>query len=267
VVTRALPPGPRGSAKVPVGVDLDGKLRVADLESPVNAHVLVAGTTGSGKTEWLRMAIAGLLQANTPDTLRLLLIDPKLAAFTELKRSPFLHGPHGFWPLSGGEVGELLEDLTAEMDRRYRLFAAQGVDDLRSYLDKTRSALPRIVCFCDEYFSLVSQDRAQKKQIEGAVALLGAKARAAGVHLILATQQPSRQVIQGPLDANIPCRVGLMTQSALESRMLLHAAGAERLTGFGDLLYRDIGEPIRLQAPWLSPEERARIFSARAGCP
>jgi hypothetical protein len=260
-VTRELPPGPRGSARVPIGVDLDGKLHTADLTSPINAHLLVAGTTGSGKTEWLRTAVAGLIHANTPDTLRLVLIDPKLAAFTDLKRSPFLWDKHGFWTIGDGDVVEILDDLAAEMDRRYQLLAARGVDDLRHYVEATGEVLPRIVCFCDEYFALISQDRHQRRQIEAAVGLLGAKARAAGIHLVIATQQPSRQVIHGPLDANIPCRVGLMTQSAIESRMLLQATGAERLTGFGDLLYRDVGEPVRLQAPYLSPEERARHFA------
>jgi energy-coupling factor transporter ATP-binding protein EcfA2 len=250
----------RGSARLPIGVDLGGKLRCADLSSPINAHVLVAGTTGSGKTEWLRMAIAGLLHANTPDTLRLVLIDPKLAAFTELRRSPHLWHRHGLWVPGDGDVVEVLDDLVAEMERRYKLFGASGVDDLGRYVEKKGAPLPRIVCFCDEYFALISQDRQQRKQIEGAVTLLGAKARAAGIHLVIATQQPSRQVIQGALDANIPCRVGLMTQSAIESRMMLQAPGAERLTGYGDLLYKDVGDPVRLQAPYLSPEERARMF-------
>lgn len=252
----------RGSARIPIGVDLSGKLRCADLASPNNAHILVAGTTGSGKTEWLRLAVAGLLHANTKETLRLVLIDPKLAAFAELKGSPYLWSKRGFWIPGDGDVVEVLEDLTAEMDRRYQLFGAEGVDDLARYVEKTGRPLARIVCFCDEYFTLISQDRQQRKRIEEQIFLLGAKARAAGIHLVLATQQPSRQVIEGALDANIPCRVGLMTQSAIESRMLLQAPGAERLTGYGDLLYKDVGEPVRLQAPWVSPEERARIFGA-----
>lgn len=253
--------GPRGSARLPIGVDLGGALHTADLSSPVHAHVLVAGTTGSGKTEWLRMAIAGLIHQNTPDTLRLVLLDPKLAAFTELGRSRFLWAKHGLWvPGEGTDVVEVLDDLVVEMDRRYRLLRDAGTDDLDRYLARTGATLPRIVCFCDEYFALVSQDRQQKKAIEGAIALLGAKARAAGIHLVIATQQPSRQIIQGALDANMPCRVGLLTQSAIESRMLLQASGAERLTGFGDLLYKDIGEPIRLQAPYVTPEERAKLF-------
>ncbi|WP_437966271.1 FtsK/SpoIIIE domain-containing protein [Sorangium sp. So ce260] len=254
----------RGSARLPIGVDVRGALRCADLSNPINAHVLVAGTTGSGKTEWLRMAIAGLLQTNTPETLRLLLLDPKLAAFTELKRSPFLWPRHGLWTPGGHvEAAEVLEDLAAEMDERYQRFSADGVDDLAQHIDKRGRPMPRIVCFCDEYFALISQSREQRRAIEQQIALLGAKARAAGIHLVIATQQPSRQVIQGALDANMPCRVGLMTQSAIESRMLLQTAGAERLTGNGDLLYKDVGDPVRLQAPYLAPDERRRLFGAR----
>lgn len=256
----------RGSARLPIGVDISGKLLCADLSSPLHAHVLVAGTTGSGKTEWLRMAIAGLIHTNTPSTLRLLLIDPKLAAFTELRRSPYLWSKHGLWvPGGGADIVEVLDDLVTEMDRRYQLASAAGADDLTHYVEKTGQPLPRIVCFCDEYFALISQGRQQRKEIEEKIFLLGAKARAAGIHLILATQQPSRQVVQGALDANMPCRVGLMTQSAIESRMLLQTTGAERLTGNGDLLYKAVGDPVRLQAPYLTPDERGRLFGATGG--
>lgn len=252
----------RGSARLPIGVDLGGKLRAADLSNPINAHVLVAGTTGSGKTEWLRMAIAGLIQANTPETLRLLLIDPKVTAFTELKRSPYLWSKHGLWiPGGGADVAEVLEDLAAEMDERYQRFGAAGVDDLTQLVEKQGKPLPRIVCFCDEYFALISQGRQERRLIEEKITYLGAKARAAGIHLVIATQQPSRQVVQGALDANMPCRVGLKTQSAIESRMMLQTAGAERLTGYGDLLYKDVGDPVRLQAPYLAPEQRRRLFA------
>lgn len=251
-----------GSSRLPVGVDVAGRLVCADLSSPINAHVLVAGTTGSGKTEWLRMAVAGLMTANTPETLRMVLFDPKLAAFSELRGSPYLWERHGLWvPGEDADAVDVLQDLVAEMERRYQLISAAGADDLARYRQATGARLPRIVCFCDEYFALVSQGRTQRRAIEAEIALLGSKARAAGIHLVLATQQPSRQIMQGVLDANMPCRVGLMMQSAIESRMLLHVSGAELLTGFGDLLYKDVGEPVRLQAPYLDPADRARIFA------
>ena len=254
-----------GSAKVPVGVDAAGRLHFADLASPVNAHLLVAGTTGSGKTEWLRMAVAGLLETNTPETLRLVLIDPKFTAFPELERSEYLLDDQAFWVL-GAERGasELLRDLVDETEHRYRQMREQGADTLHELVHKTGRSLPRIACVCDEYYALIGQNREEKRRIEESIFLLGAKARAAGVHLILATQQPSRKVIQGALDSNIPCRIGLLMAKAEESRMLLGVAGAERLAGNGDLLYKDLGPPQRLQAPYLDADERARVFGRRS---
>ena len=109
--------------------------------------------------------------------------------------------------------------------------------------------ITRIVCVCDVYYALIAGDSKKRKEIEMQVSLLGAKARAAGIHLILATQQPSREVVKGVLDSNIPARVGLMMVKREESKMLLGQAGAENLLGKGDLLFRDVGDPIRLQAP------------------
>ncbi|HEU4404769.1 MAG TPA: FtsK/SpoIIIE domain-containing protein [Polyangiaceae bacterium] len=256
---------PGGSSCLPIGVDLGGTLHLADLADPSSAHALVAGTTGSGKTEWLRTAIAGLVLTNTPETLRLVLIDPKRVAFSDLRRSPFLWTPSSFWDNGGdADVVELLEALAAEMDRRYGLLAEAGVDHLLEYAAKTGAAMPRLVCFCDEYFALLAQgDGAQEKAVKRLVGVLGAKGRAAGVHLVLATQQPSRKVVSGPIDANIPCRVGLMMANAIDSRMIIQAAGAERLTGRGDLLYKSIGDPVRLQSPYLASDERARVFGGR----
>jgi DNA segregation ATPase FtsK/SpoIIIE-like protein len=119
---------------------------------------------------------------------------------------------------------------------------------MNQFLGTTRHVLPRIVCVCDEYYALIAGDSKKRKEIELQVSLLGAKARAAGIHLILATQQPSREVVKGVLDSNIPARVGLMMVKKEESKMLLSQAGAENLLGKGDLLFRDVGDPIRLQA-------------------
>jgi DNA segregation ATPase FtsK/SpoIIIE, S-DNA-T family len=148
--------------------------------------------------------------------------------------------------------------LIEEMERRYQATRQSGADDLRSHVEKTGKPLARIVCVCDEYFALISQDKEEKKRIEGAVSLLGAKARAAGIHLVLATQQPSRAIITGAIQSNLPCRVALSLGSSIESNMILGSSGAERLTGSGDLLYRDFGDPVRLQAPFLIEEERKR---------
>lgn len=255
-----------GSSRLLVGVGIDGRCRFADLADPVNAHVLVAGTTGSGKTEWLRSALASLIVSNTPATLRLLLMDPKQTAFGELKSSPYLWAPYGFWiPGNKLEAADVLTALEAEMERRYKLLAEARVDDLRRYREKTRTRLPRIVMVCDEYYALLGQSgKEERKEIERAIAMLGAKARAAGIHMILAMQQASRKIIQGSIDTNIPCRVALRTQSAIESRMVLQADGSDQLTGYGDLLYKDIGEPVRLQGPLLDAEERLRLFAGQS---
>jgi S-DNA-T family DNA segregation ATPase FtsK/SpoIIIE len=259
IVDQLPAPGPRGSSRVPVGVSASGQLHCADLASSGRSHVLVAGTTGSGKSEWLRMMLAGLLVSNTPETLRIVTLDPKLVAFAELEKSPFLMSAEAWWiPGSGRDASEVFEELAAEMDARYATIHAAGADHLGEFVEKTGRMLPRIVCVCDEYFALISAGASEKKRIEAAIFLLGAKGRAAGVHLVLATQQPSRRVIQGALDTNLPCRVGLLTAKAEESRMLLGVTGAEQLTGAGDLLYKDFGEPVRLQAPYLGPSERGR---------
>lgn len=251
-----------GSAKIPVGVDPGGRLHLVDLSTDGRSHLLAAGTSGSGKSEWLRMMLAGLLTTNTPETLRIITLDPKVVAFQDLEKSRFLWKENSWW-IPGPEqrpASHLLHELMEEMERRYQLIREAQVDKLQEYIQKTGRPLPRIVCVCDEYFSLIAHDRNEKKEIEWAISLLGAKARAAGVHLVLATQQPSRATISGAIQTNLPCRVALTLTSAIESNMILGSPGAERLTLRGDLLYKDFGEPIRLQAPYLPEAERVAIF-------
>jgi hypothetical protein len=250
------PDGHRGSSRIPVGVNLSGELICADLATTEHAHLLVAGTTGSGKSEWLRLAIAGLILANTPETFRLLVIDPKRNAFHALRSSPFLWRPIVF--PDEQSASSVLEELADEMDARYRKL--DGADSIDQFAARTNQHLPRIVCVCDEYRDLISRSKEERKLIEAHICRLGAKARAAGIHLILATQQPSRDTIKGPLDANIPARVGLKMGKALESNMLLNEPGAEKLLGHGDLLFKDIGPPRRLQAPLLTEANRTAIF-------
>ncbi len=250
-----------GSALLPIGVDPAGQLRFADLASAGRSHVLVAGTTGSGKTEWLRMATAGLIAQNTPETLRLVTFDPKLSAFAELEQSRFLLSSDSFW-IPGGEHSavELFHRLIEEMERRYQAARSVGVDNLTEYVKKTERPLPRILVLCDEYFALMAVGKQEKQELELAVGLLGAKARASGIHLVLATQLPNRATVTAPIATNLPCRVALLLQSAIESRMMLGRSGAEQLTGSGDLLYKDFGDPVRLQAPYLPEAERRRFL-------
>lgn len=256
-------PATDGSALVPVGVDLAGRLQFADLSNAVNAHILVAGTSGSGKSEWLRSALAGLILANSPTTLRLVLIDPKRNAFTDLKGSPYLYGAGSIVYPPDDSAVDTLEMLIEEMEARYRDFEKHEADDLDRYIRKTGDRKPRIVCVCDEYADLVSANRTARRDIEAAISRLGAKARAAGIHLIIATQRPSRDIVAGALKANMSCKVALKTQSAIESRLILEESGAENLLGHGDLLFADIGKPARLQSPYLTEEDRVASFRRR----
>jgi S-DNA-T family DNA segregation ATPase FtsK/SpoIIIE len=248
-----------GSSLVPLGVDLSGSLKSVDLASPNTPHLLVAGTSGSGKSEWLRAAVAGMILSNTPATLRLVLIDPKRTAFTELKDSPYSYGPKGLiYPPEDSAI-ETLEALIEEMEDRYRRLSSQGVSDIAELSAKTGEVLPRIVCVCDEYADLIA-DRVTAKEVEGAISRLGAKARAAGIHLIIATQYPDRKTVGGALKMNLGGRVCLRTTTHVQSNMIINESGAERLLGKGDLFFLSIGSPERLQAPYLSAEDRARVF-------
>lgn len=247
-----------GGSHVPIGVDIYGQLICANLATTEHSHILAAGTTGSGKSEWLRLAIAGLIVTNTPETLRLLVIDPKRNAFHALRGSPYLWQPLVF--PDEQPVANVLKELGEEMDRRYRQL--DGADSHAQLVARSNIPLPRIVCICDEYRDLISRSREERKQIEDQICRLGAKARAAGIHLILATQEPRRETIKGPLDSNIPARVGLWMQKAQESRMLLSEPGAEKLLGHGDLLFKDAGPPRRLQAPLLTEANRVAIFGS-----
>ncbi len=258
-----------GESRVLAGMDLAGHPHFADFAAPEHAHMLVAGVAGSGKTEWLRSAIASLMVQNTADTLRLVLIDPKRNAFPELRKSPFLWRADAFLCPPEDDVVAMLEALVTEMEERYLRFEMERADDLAEYLRNGGAALPRIVCVCDEFGDLLMGSKAIREDIENAVNRLGQKARAAGIHLVLATQRPSRQVVSGVLKANLPCRVALKVTEALESRIILDRNGAENLLGRGDLLFSGGGEPVRLQAPLLDADDRRLVFefggAVRAG--
>ena len=252
------------SSRVPLGVDLLGSLKFADLANPVSAHMLVAGTTGSGKTEWLRMAIAGLMLQNTPSSLRFALIDPKGGAFTDWLSSPFLwNSEASVSPTGTVSPVQLLDVLIEEMEARYRAMEEEGVDDIARLAAKSRLKWPRIVCVCDEYADLVAQN-SERREVESRIARLGSKARASGIHLIIATQRPSRDIVEGTLKANLSAKVALRVNSSIESRLVLGVSGAESLLGSGDLLFQDAGVPIRLQAALLSPADRSEVFGASA---
>ncbi|MEO8627774.1 MAG: DNA translocase FtsK [Betaproteobacteria bacterium] len=240
-----------GVSRFAVGVTVDGKLHFAELASPESAHFLIAGTSGSGKSEWLRSTLASLLTSNTTSTLKLALIDPKRSAFGAFISSPYLWRPLVY---SDG-VEELLGGLVEEMERRYEALSRARVDNLADYNAAQSPSIPRIVCVCDEYADLLLADKKRRETIENQIARLGSKARAAGIHLMFATQRPSRDIVKGVIDANFSGRVALKVVRPIESRIILDASGAETLLGRGDLLYKDIGSPVRLQGLYVTRDE------------
>jgi len=198
--------------------------------------------------------------ANTPETLRLVLIDPKRNAFTELKGSPYLYGPRSLVYPPDDSAMDALEALIEEMEQRYRRFSSQAASDLTELHAKTGEVLPRIVCVCDEYADLIA-DRATKKEVEGAITRLGAKARAAGIHLIIATQRPSVNVITGIIKANLPSRIAFQVASQVDSRTIIDTKGADTLIGRGDMLFSPPGSSrlVRAQGAYVSDEEITSI--------
>lgn len=236
-----------GNSRLLVGVDLEGGPVFIDLAKPEHCHVLVVGTAGSGKSIWLRVAIASLVETNTPATLQLVLIDPKRNAFTAWRDSEYLLEPLIF-PDEVSPVA-VLHGLIEEMEARYKRMAEADVDDLVELVRREGRTTPRIVCVCDEYADLIEHGD-DRKQVEMAIARLGAKARAAGIHLILATQTPRREIVSGTIKANLPTCVGLRVSSSAEAR-IIETPGADLLLGHGDLILKSIGEPQRLQGALL----------------
>lgn len=225
-------------------------------------HLLVGGVPGGGKSEWLRCAVASLLLTNSPDRLRLVVIDPKKNAFADLVRSAYLWRANSLVDTPEGAVIPLLEDLIAEMGKRYDAFKRERTDDLAQYAAKTGTVLPRLVCVVDEFADLLmGSKKAEREEMEGGFIRIAQIGRAAGVHLILATQRPSRQVVSGLLKANIPARIALQVANRVESGVLLDQSGAQYLLGKGDLLLSSGGrEPIRLQSAWMTDQDRETLF-------
>lgn len=252
-------------AELLAGVDISGRPVMLDLANDTTPHVLVSGTTGSGKSEWLVMALTSLAASRSPEELKLVLIDPKRTAFMSLSASPYLWGDAGLVLPPDHDPIDVLDKLIDEMERRFGAFGAAGARDLREYAAQGHAAPapPRIVVACDEFMDLMLGS-SQRKAVESRIARLGAKARAAGIHLILATQQPRRDVVTGIIQANLPARIALRAESPIEAA-ITRCPGAERLLGKGDLLFRSLGEPKRLQAPLVAPETRDQILLRGSG--
>jgi S-DNA-T family DNA segregation ATPase FtsK/SpoIIIE len=190
-------------------------------------------------------------------------VDPKRTAFGELRGSAYLWPKLGLLTPPDQEMADAFDALIDEMEARYREFERQGIGALEQWRGEPKTKPPRIVLFCDEYADLV-HGAAERKELERRIARLGAKGRAAGIHLVLATQRASRDVVTGVIKANLAGRVCLRVAEAIESRLVLGAPGAENLTGHGDLLWSEGLEPVRLQAPLLDEAARRRLFGPGA---
>ena len=244
---------------VALGRDIQGTATCADLAKM--PHLLVAGTTGSGKSVCLNAMIVSLLYNATPDEVKLIMIDPKKVEFTVYRSIPHLLVPVVSNPRKAAGA---LSWAVAEMDKRYALFAEKGVRNLAGYnayaLSENLPKMPQIVIIIDELSDLMM---AASNEVEDSICRLAQKARAAGMHLIVATQRPSVDVITGLIKANIPSRIAFAVKSQIDSRTIIDTQGAEKLLGNGDMLYCPVGlsKPVRVQGSYLSDEEIERVIS------
>jgi DNA segregation ATPase FtsK/SpoIIIE, S-DNA-T family len=235
---------------IAIGIDLDGQLIEADLSDPNTCHFLVGGTTGSGKSEFLRSLLLSLLYRYSPQQLKIALVDPKRVTFPEFEQMPWLHSP----VVKDSENAiALMAELVIEMQQRYQQFEAAGCPHITAYntllIQQQKPPLPRLVCIFDEYADFMAE-KDTRKELELSIKRLGAMARAAGIHLIIATQRPEAGVVTPIIRSNLPGRIALRTASIADSKIVLGGTQIEAayLLGKGDLLYQFNSKLIRLQS-------------------
>ncbi len=243
---------------VALGKDIAGNINCADLSKM--PHLLIAGTTGSGKSVCLNGMITSILYNAAPSEVKLLMIDPKQVEFTLYNGIPHLLVPV---ITDARKAAGSLAWAVSEMDNRYKTFAKCGVRDIGAFNKYIKDHpelqyMPQIVIFIDELNDLMM---VSPKEVEDSICRLAQKARAAGMHLVVATQRPSVDVITGLIKANIPSRLSLSVSSQVDSRTVLDCIGAEKLLGNGDMLFSPVGisKPVRIQGAYLSDEEIERI--------
>lgn len=249
----------QSNLRLPLGKDVSGTPIVADLASM--PHLLIAGQTGAGKSVGINAIILSLLYQNSPRDLRLILVDPKRV---ELK--VYNHIPHLLTPVitEVDKAVNALRWMVTEMNRRYELLEEVGARNRKEYNEKVSSEkqLPHIVCIIDELAELMMSG--DKKSIEGYICRIAQLARAVGMHMIVATQRPSVDVITGLIKANIPARISFRVASSVDSRTILDSIGAEDLLGKGDLLYipGNVSEPVRVQCAFVPTPEVERVVNS-----
>lgn len=239
------------------GQDIAGNPVIGDLAAM--PHLLIAGTTGSGKSVCMNTMICSILFKATPDEVKFIMIDPKQVEFVIYEGLPHLITPVVTDPKKAAGA---LKWALREMENRYTLFNQNRVRNLAGYnalIENENDRLPQIVIFIDELADLMM---VAAKDVEASICRLAQKARAAGIHLVIATQRPSVDVITGLIKANIPSRIALSVSSQTDSRTILDVGGAEKLLGKGDMLYMPIGysKPLRVQGAWLSDADAVAIL-------
>lgn len=245
----------KGTIKVALGKDIADSAVVGELEKM--PHLLVAGATGSGKSIFINCLINSILFCRTPEEVKLLLVDPKMVELSQYNGIPHLLAPVVTDPK---QAGKYLKHIVKEMEMRYELFASTGVRDIDHYnLSVETNKLPYIVVIIDELADLMMVASAE---IEETICRLAQMARAAGIHLVIATQRPSVNVITGLIKANIPSRISFAVSSQIDSRTILDMNGAEKLLGKGDMLYSPLGlnKPLRVHGCFIDEQEIKNII-------
>ena len=243
-----------------VGKDIGGNSIVGNIAKL--PHVLIAGTTGSGKSVCTNSLIVSILYKSTPDEVRFIMVDPKM-----VELAPYNGIPHLLIPVvtDPKKAAGALQWAVFEMMKRYKMFSEKGVKDLAGYnalaeVDEDVKKLPTVVVVIDELADLML---VAAKEVEESICRVAQMGRAAGMHLVVATQRPSADVITGLMKANIPSRIAFAVASSMESRIILDTPGAEKLVGKGDMLYAPLGDskPTRVQGCFITPEEIERVVA------